>query len=390
MYSLWDYCRMIEDPVRTEAYLAALRQAVTPGCVVVEIGTGTGFFAVMAVRMGAGRVYAIEADPAIAAAKEVAALNGCAGRITFIEAMSTETTLPEPGDVLLSDLRGVLPAHQHHLPSIADARARLLKPGGVQIPQHDVLWIALLESAESAAFHLRNADPAPHGVDFAPVHRRLAHTWRKRRVQAEELISAPAEWGRIDYRSVVDPTVRGAATLTAARDGVAHGVSAWFEACLLPGIGFSNAPGGPEAIYGQAYFPFPRAVEVREGERVEVSLEGRLGSDDYVWRWRADGRDGTAEAWSCDQSTFLGTPLPLDSLRRHAPSFVPAVTGAGRLDAWILSRMDAARSVAEIAAEAAQRFPDQLATPAEALARVGDLAERYAQAPPAAASSSSA
>src|SRR6185295_10009683 len=103
MYSLWDYCRMIEDPVRTDAYLAALRRAVTPGCVVVEIGTGTGFFAVMAVRMGARRVYAVEADPVVAAAREVAARNGCADRIEFIEAMSTETTLPEQGDVLLSD-----------------------------------------------------------------------------------------------------------------------------------------------------------------------------------------------------------------------------------------------------------------------------------------------
>jgi protein arginine N-methyltransferase 1 len=379
MYSLWDYCRMIEDPVRTDAYLAALRRAVTPGSVVVEIGTGTGFFAVMAVRMGARRVYAIEADPAIEAAREVAALNGCADRIEFVEAMSTGAQLPEPGDVLLSDLRGVLPLHQFHLPSIADARVRLLKPGGVQIPREDVLWMALLESEESSAFHLRNADPAPYGVDFAPVHRRLAHTWRKRRVQAEELISAPAEWARIDYRTVVDPTVAGTATLTAVRDGVVHGVSAWFEACLLPGIGFSNAPDSPEAIYGQAYFPFPAAVRVEAGEEVEVTLEGRLGSSDYLWRWRAHGRDGRADAWSCDQSTFFGAPLSVEALRRRAPSFVPGVNGAGTLDAWILSRMDASRSVGAIAAEAAERFPDQLKSLAEALARVGDLAERYAE-----------
>jgi len=376
MYSLWDYCRMIEDPVRTDAYLAALRRAVTPGSVVVEIGTGTGFFAVMAARMGARRVYAIEADPVIAAAREVAEVNGCADRIELIEAMSTEVVLPEQGDVLLSDLRGVLPVHQFHVPSIADARVRLLKPGGVQIPTEDVLWMALLESAEAAAFHLR--DPAPHGVDFAPVRRRLAHTWRKRCVRAEELISAPAEWARIDYRSVVDPTVRGTATLTATRDGAVHGVSAWFEASLLPGIGFTNAPGSPEAIYGQAYFPFPAAVAVRAGEEVEVTLEGRLAGSEYLWRWRARGRDGRADAWSCDQSTFFGTPLDAEALRRQAPSFVPRVNDGAKLDAWILSRMDASRSVGAIAAEAAERFPGELKSLPEALARVGELAERYA------------
>jgi protein arginine N-methyltransferase 1 len=378
MYSLWDYCRMIEDPVRTDAYLAALRRVITPESVVVEIGTGTGFFAVMAVRMGARRVYAIEADPAIAAAREVAALNGCADRIEFIEAMSTEVTLPEPGDVLHSDLRGVLPTHQFHIASIADARGRLLRPGGAQIPQEDVLWMALVESEEASAFHLRNADPAPYGVDFAPVHRRLAHTWRKRRVESAELISAPAEWARIDYRTVVDPAVRGTAKLAASRDGVVHGVSAWFEAILLPGIGFTNAPGSPEAVYGQAYFPLPAPVGVAAGEEVEVTLEGRLWGSEYVWRWRARGRDGQADAWSCDQSTFFGAPLPTEALRRRAPSFVPAVNGMGKLDAWILSRMDGSRSVQEIAAETAERFPGQLGSLSEALARVGDLAERYA------------
>lgn len=378
MYSLWDYCLMIEDPVRTDAYLAAMRQVITPESAVVEIGTGTGFFAVMAVRMGARRVYAIEADAAIAVAREVAQLNGCADRIEFIAAMSTDAVLPEQGDVLLSDLRGVLPAHQLHIPTIAEARTRLLKPGGMQIPREDVLWMALLESEAAFAFHLRNQDPAPYGVDFAPVHRRLAHTLRKRRVRAEELISAPVQWGRLDYRSVTDPTVRGTAALTAARDGVVHGVSAWFETTLLPGIGFTSAPGEREAIYGQAYFPFPAAVSVREGDAVEVTLEGRLSGSEYVWRWRAHGRDAAGAEWSCDQSTFFGTPLDPEALRRRAPSFVPRVNGTATLDTWILSRMDASRSLQAIAAEAAERFPEQLGTLAEALARVGDLAERYA------------
>lgn len=378
MYSLWDYCLMIEDPVRTEAYLAALQRVITPDSVVVEIGTGTGFFAVMAARMGARRVYAIEADPVIAAAREVATLNGCADRIEFIDAMSTAVTLPEPADVLHSDLRGVLSVHQHHVPSIADARARLLKPGGTQIPREDVLWMALVESEEASAFAVRNRDAAPHGVDFAPVHRRLAHTWRKRRVQPRELISAPAEWARLDWRTVTDPAVRGTARLTATRHGAVHGVSAWFDAILLPGIGFSNAPGCPEAVYGQAFFPFPAAVDVREGEAVEVTLEGRLLGGEYVWRWRAQGRNGTAEAWKYDQSSFFGSPLSLETARLRAPSFAPRAGTEAEVDAWILSRMDATRSVEAIAAEAAERFPAQLPSPADAMERVGDLSERYA------------
>jgi protein arginine N-methyltransferase 1 len=205
-------------------------------------------------------------------------------------------------------------------------------------------------------------------------------------VKAAELISAPARWARLDYRTATDPGVRGSATLTAARDGVAHGVSAWFEACLLPGIGFSNAPGGREAIYGQAFFPFPAAVPVRAGEAVEVSLEGRLIGGDYVWRWRAAGRSGQPDAWSCDQSTFFGWPLPAEALRRRAPSYLPALSEGGKLDAWILSRMDGSRTVGEIAADAARRFPEVLRSHAEALERVGEVAERCAGGAPVSSS----
>jgi hypothetical protein len=117
---------------------------------------------------------------------------------------------------------------------------------------------------------------------------------------------------------------------------------------------------------------------VKAGEEVEVRLEGRLGRAEYIWRWHAHGRIGLADAWSCDQSTFFTEPLDAEALRRRAPSFVPRVTGTGTLDAWILSRMDASRSVQAIATEAAERFPDQLKSLSEALARVGDLCERYA------------
>ena len=46
MYTVADYDAMLADTVRTQAYLAAIARAVRPGDVVVEIGTGVGYFAV--------------------------------------------------------------------------------------------------------------------------------------------------------------------------------------------------------------------------------------------------------------------------------------------------------------------------------------------------------
>ena len=70
MYSLAGYGKMIADKVRMDAYSQALRRAVKPGSVVVDIGAGTGICAMLACRFGARKVYAIEPDDAIHVARD--------------------------------------------------------------------------------------------------------------------------------------------------------------------------------------------------------------------------------------------------------------------------------------------------------------------------------
>ena len=56
---------MIESAPRRKAYAEALKRHITPGCTVIDIGTGTGFFANLACKLGAGRVVAIEPNDVI-------------------------------------------------------------------------------------------------------------------------------------------------------------------------------------------------------------------------------------------------------------------------------------------------------------------------------------
>ena len=148
MYSLHFYGEMIANAPRVEPYVEALRRSVTPDSVVLDLGCGQGLFALLACRFGARRVYAVEPDNVINIAREAAVANGCAERIEFFQSMSTEVTLPERATVIISDLRGVLPLFQQHIPSLIDARQRLLAPGGAFIPRRDTLWAALVETPE--------------------------------------------------------------------------------------------------------------------------------------------------------------------------------------------------------------------------------------------------
>src|ERR1044072_2325118 len=134
MYNVSAYCHMIADGPRVNAYVAALRHAIKPGSVVVDMGSGAGFFALVACQLGARRVFAIEPANIIQVGRDAAREHGVADRIACIQDISTKVTLPEQADVIVSDLRGILPWFQQHIPSIVDARSRFLAPGGTLIP----------------------------------------------------------------------------------------------------------------------------------------------------------------------------------------------------------------------------------------------------------------
>src|ERR671911_3229618 len=106
MYSLHFYGRMIADASRMDAYAAALRQTVKPDSIVMDLGCGPGVFALLACKLGARRVYAVEPANVIGLAREAAVANGFADRIQFFENMSTEITLDERATIIVSDLRG--------------------------------------------------------------------------------------------------------------------------------------------------------------------------------------------------------------------------------------------------------------------------------------------
>lgn len=54
-------------------------------------------------------MYAIEPGDCVQLARDLAQANGCADRIRFIQDFSTNVTLPERADVIVADVRGILP-----------------------------------------------------------------------------------------------------------------------------------------------------------------------------------------------------------------------------------------------------------------------------------------
>lgn len=101
------YFSMVQDHGRHALYEAALARHLRPGMTVLDIGAGTGLFAMMAAHAGAARVIACERDPAVAeAATAIVAANGLSDRVTILPIASQDLSpsdLPGPVDLLLWD-----------------------------------------------------------------------------------------------------------------------------------------------------------------------------------------------------------------------------------------------------------------------------------------------
>lgn len=382
MYSVASHLDMVTDWVRTGAHREALRKEVRPGCTVADIGTGTGIFAVFACEFGARRVYAIEPDPIIEVAREVVSDNRVADRVELISEMSTRVALTEPADVIVSDIGGVLPLFRDAVPSRIDARERLLAAGGVMIPERESLWVAPAEAREPYRYDAAMLEDGRLGVDLSRARRFADNEWRQVRLSPEELLCEPKRWAELDYRAIDSPDLRGEVSAKATSAGMANGLCIWFDKELTKGVRFSNAPGEPRAIYGQAFFPLREPVAVTAGDSFTVSVEAVLADGEYVWRWRTQviGADGTLRA-SLDQSTVQSVPLPLSRLRRREASHLAALGIEGEIDRFVLEQMDGQSTLTEIAGRVVERFPGEhgVSDPNEAFRRVARLSERYSR-----------
>jgi protein arginine N-methyltransferase 1 len=183
----------------------------------------------------------------------------------------------------------------------------------------------------------------------------------------------------LDYSAGAATRAAAALLFRVARTGTAHGLCLWFETQLFGDIGYSSGPGGASTIYGQAFLPWPEAVDVSEGQEIQVELHADLVGGDYIWRWetRINAPDGAS--WHFQQSTFQGANFSPNFLQRRAADFVPALSETGEAERWLLQAMDGKASLQEIAKEAANRFPGLFSTWDEAFRRAAELSGKYSR-----------
>jgi protein arginine N-methyltransferase 1 len=380
MYSLKSFGDMIGDSARFNAYADAISRCVRPGDVVVEIGCGPAVFSLLACRAGARRVYAIDTEDIVATGRQIAVSNGCADRIIFFQSDSRKTELPERSNVIVSDIRGVLPLFSGAIGTIKDAKQKFLAPGGVMIPQRDLLKAALVDQND---FYAELTTPWRRSVtepDLSIPLKMILNTPHGSHVKPEQLMSESKHFCSLDYAG--NPDINASATFmfSASRSGTVHGIALWFETELCDGIGFSSGPESAVTIYGQLFLPWLEPVSLYAGQQVFVELHANLVGKDYLWRWETEIIPlGDGSKIHFRQSSFEGVNVSAETLRRHATNHVPILNEEGEADRFVLQEMNGMATLQKISEKAAQRFPNVYRSSSEAFQRAAELARQFSR-----------
>jgi len=385
MYSIGDYGDMIADKVRMDPYVYALKAVIEPGSVVLDIGTGTGMHALLACKFDARVVYAIEPNDAIHLARELALENGFADRIEFIQDISTHVSLPEKADVIVSDLRGVLPLHGRHIPDIIDARKRFLVPGGVLIPKHDTIWVSLVE-AKAVYNDLITPWDYPYGISMAAAEQVVLNDWSDENPDIfsdRSLLMEPQIWAEIDYGTIDNPEFDPARIIQrATREGTAHGILMWFDGEIAEGIRVFNGPAADKVakVYGCGFFPLLEPVAIVEGDTINLDIQARYIRGHYSWNWHTHiytGDDPRAVKANFEQSSEGETTSESAVLHKSVRNFRPARSEAGEIGHFVLGMMDGRNTIDQIAGQARVKFPLRFKTHKEAQFYVNNLSQDF-------------
>lgn len=378
-YSVEMFAKMFTKQQRHTSYCEALRRTIKQGDVVIDIGTGIGVYAMEAARLGARKVFAVEPNPLVRLGPALAAANGFApDHIEFYEMFSTEFEPPEQADVIFADLRGRTPLYAGNVPALYDAATRLLKPGGVLIPQRDLVSAALVACPSGGSDWWDHWNGNPFGFDLSPALELQMSRVLAAAVRSEQMLSAPELVADIRYG--VDPVVdivhhwRTEATA----DGTVAGIASWFDGTLVPGVTVSNGPHVPPSVYGGAFLGFTEPFAVRTHEQIEVGLNVRFVGGEYEWSWSAGRVDDSGHVRQRSVgSSLLGTPMTPRSLALLHDDRTVESTARLQADALGLRLLAAGSSVGEVADRLHAEFPETFPTRVEGKDAAVGLANAY-------------
>lgn len=290
---------LLADERRTPAYREAIRRVVKPGDVVIDLGCGSGILSFFALQSGASKVYALEQTHMADVAQFLTRHLEVADRLTVLHQESTEVEPRELADVLVTETMGAFGFDEGILGYVIDARARLLRPGAMILPQRLGLTLVPVEDEAEWNKLIGWWGEPRFGLDFEPLRVFASNSMQFIHLFEHSWLDDPAALIDVDLLTVESTVATGQWEFKARRDAEVHGFGVWFKATLVDGIVIENRE-ARAMHWSQGFLPLEHPLPVTKGSPIELELETDNGK---AWRWR-----GRVAGVEFDQTTYFSRP----------------------------------------------------------------------------------
>ncbi len=274
---LVEHARYVSDHRRTNAYRKALELLLPSDAVVLDLGAGTGVLGILAAQAGARRVICVEEAPIASLIAAHAATNGVGDRVEVHEISSFDLELETQVDLVVCDQAYGIGTQAALGRLLADARARLLQPGGLTIPGSMTIQAAgvYAPTVEATLERSRGSDTGLRFPALADAARNTVHLVRAERL---ETIGEPVTISDAQPTWSTAP-IRWAGQLPAI-ERPCTGIAVWWTVELAPAVAISNLGSG-RIDRDVAVLPLPSAP--REGITIDVEIDIRPELNTITW-----------------------------------------------------------------------------------------------------------
>lgn len=348
---------MLSDRYRTNTFKRAIFETVKPGDVVLDLGAGTGILSFFACMAGAKRVYAVEVDSVIEIAKELARENNLKDKITFINNVSTDISLSEKVDVIISEILGSFGLEEDIIDYMADARKRFLKKSGVLIPSSIQMYLVPVETKniyKDINFWKRNH----FGIKFGALRKMAINNQYNRYIRKKNHLARPILLKIVDLYKASQSYFNETAEFALTRQGIFYGLAGWFETRLSEKVTLSTASPDRTPSWNIAFFPVDKPTKVNKGDYITSKVSLSKWKGNVIWNWDIKVETKSGKTVKLDHSTFRGFPMSKESLKKLSPEHQPRLNATTKIDQYILNQCNGKTSVLQIAKKLRRKYPD--------------------------------